>query len=243
MIAVNRYTTKQSDWAARKKFYTRYPKRADRKGKTLKSFMQDEYYGPHYNGLAIDRWGVQPGSENDNFRDPEWNRYRKYTPKNLCPYQAVNKYIVQPALDQYLAAKNMTKTQYLAANGGVGALSRLASDIYYSLVKGPVEAHLENIGARNDIERDFLAIKGVDYLENPDCPAEFEKYIFRRSDVKGLVTKYVRDTVLHAKDRLIAAYANLIEGDHLRDPTAIPSPQGGNQGGDGVEWVSTEEED
>ena len=44
MTAVNGYTTKHSDWVGRKAFYEAYPKRADRKGKTVKSFMRDEYY-------------------------------------------------------------------------------------------------------------------------------------------------------------------------------------------------------
>ena len=162
MIAVNGYTTKQSDWAARKEFFETYPKRADRKGKTVKSFMIDDYYVPHYNGMEIDGWGIQPGSTDDVFKDPDWDRYKKYTPKNLSPYQAVNKYIVQPALAKYLAARNMTKTQYLAAYGGVGALSKLASDIYDSLVKAPIEAYLENKGVRQQLERDFLVLKGGD---------------------------------------------------------------------------------
>ena len=77
MIAVNGYTTKQSDWAGRKAFYEAYPKRKDRKGKTVKSYMQEEYYVPTYDGMQIKEWGIQPGSGDDEFADEEWNRYKK----------------------------------------------------------------------------------------------------------------------------------------------------------------------
>ena len=113
MIAVNGYTTKQSDWAGRKAFYEAYPKRKDRKGKTVKSYMQEEYYVPTYDGMKIKEWGIQPGSGDDEFAGEEWNRYKKYTPKELTPYQTVNKYIVMPALEAHLAEINMTKKEYL----------------------------------------------------------------------------------------------------------------------------------
>ena len=236
MIAVNGYTTKQSDWPARRAFFEEKPTRKERKGMTAKSYMRNEYYKPHYNGMVIDGWRIQPGSADDEFSDPEWNRYKKYTPKNLSPYQAVNKYIVLPALDLYLAGRNMTKKQYLAMNkrseedSGIGALSRLASEIYFSVVKAPVEAYLEHEGVRQKLELDFLALKGGDtYLEDPDCTAEFHKYIFSRKNVKDLVARYVRDRVLPNAKTLINALATKIEGDHLKDPTPIPSPQMGEE--------------
>ena len=228
MIAVNGYTTKRSDWAARRAFFEEYPNRKQRKDKTVRSYMQEEYYKPHYNGMVIDGWELEPGSERDEFRDEEWKRYRKYTPKNLSPYQAVNKYIVQPALDQYLAAMKMTKTQYLAMYGGVGALSRLASEIYFSLVKAPVTAYLVNKKLYHDLERDFLALRGGEkYRENClNYEAELDKYVFSRKSVKDLVSRYVGNIVLPQAKTLIKAYASKIDGDHLSDsPAPIPSPQ------------------
>ena len=240
-IAVNGYTTKQSDWPARRAFFEEYPNRKQRKGKTVRSYMRDEYYKPHYNGMVIDGWGIQPGSVDDEFSDPEWNRYRKYTPKNLSPYQAVNKYIVLPALDLYLANRNMTKKQYLAMNkrseedSGIGALSRLASEIYYSLVKAPVRAYLMSEETRKDgftemekLERAFLALRGgEEYRDNClDYEAELDKYVFSRTHIKSLVSRYVGDRVLTQAARLIGIFASKIEGDHLKDPTPIPSPRG-----------------
>ena len=124
----------------------------------------------------------------------------------------------------------MTKTQYLAAYGGVGALSKLASDIYFTVVKAPVEAYLEHEGVRQKLELDFLDLKGgATYLEDPDCPAEFQKYIFSRKSVKDLVASYVRERVLPNAKTLITKLATQIEGDHLKDPTPIPSPQMGEE--------------
>ena len=84
IIAVNGYTTKRSDWPARRAFFEEKPTRKERKGMTAKSYMRDEYYGPQYNGMTIDGWRIQPGSENDEFRDPEWKRYTRNTHRRTC---------------------------------------------------------------------------------------------------------------------------------------------------------------
>ena len=141
MIAVNGYTTKRSDWAARRKFYEAYPERSSRKDKTVKTFMRDEYYVPEYDPMTgkITKWGIKPGSDEDEFKNnAEWKRYNKYTPRKMSPYQAINKYIFMPALKLYLESINMTQKDYLKQYGGVAVLSRLLSDIYYELVKGPI---------------------------------------------------------------------------------------------------------
>ena len=223
MIAVNGYTTKQSDWAGRKAFYEAYPKRKDRKGKTVKSYMQEEYYVPTYDGMQIKEWGIQPGSGDDEFAGEEWNRYKKYTPKELTPYQAVNKYIVMPALEAHLAEINMTKKEYLSTYGGVSVLSRLASDIYYELVKAPVLAYLDNMGVTPELEKAFLENKPENYEETSNYAAEFEKYVFGKKNVRDLVKSYVRDSVLPNAADLIRHYAAIIEGDHLKEPTPAPS--------------------
>ena len=223
MIAVNGYTTKQSDWAGRKAFYEAYPKRADRKGKTVKSYMQEEYYVPTYDGMQIKEWRIQPGSGDDEFADDKWNRYKKYTPKELTPYQAVNKYIVMPALEAHLAEINMTKKEYLSTYGGVSVLSRLASDIYYELVKAPVLAYLDNMGVTPELEKAFLENKPENYEETSNYAAEFEKYVFGKKNVRDLVKAYVRDKVLPNATEAIRHYGAMIEGDHLKESTPAPS--------------------
>ena len=224
MIAVNGYTTKRSDWPARRKFYEAYPKRSDRKGKTVKTYMRDEYYAPTYDPMTgkITEWKIKPGSEQDEFKeDKQWKRYNKYTPRKMSPYQAINKYIFMPALKQHLAAINMTQKEYLKQYGGVAVLSRLLSEIYYNLVKGPIWAYLDNKGVLSELENEFVEKKGID-AEDIE-PAEFEKYVFSKKAVRKVVKTYVREKILPKNIELIEAYAGQIEGDHLKETTPTPS--------------------
>ena len=220
MIAVNGYTTKRSDWAARKKFYEAYPERSTRKGKTVKTYMRDEYYVPTYDDKTgkITEWSIKPGSDQDEFRDDDvWKRYNKYTPRKMSPYQAINKYIFMPALKQHLAAINMTQKEYLKQYGGVAVLSKLLSKIYYNLVKGPVWAYLDNKGVLSELENEFVEKKGIDAVDIE--PAEFEKFVFSKKAVRKVIKTYVRERILPNKDDLINIYAAQIDGDQLKEST------------------------
>ena len=180
--------------------------------------MRDEYYNPEYEGMQIKSWGVEPGSENDDFRnDKEWNRYIKYTPKEMSPYQAVNKYIFMPALKLYLDNMGVTQKDYLAQNGGVAVLSRLLSEIYGEIVKGPVSAYLQNKGYLDEFESDFVDKKGYD-AEDPRFTAEFDKYVFSKKAVRDLVKSHYIKNVQPQIDFLIAQYAERIDGDKLKAP-------------------------
>ena len=212
MIAVNGYTTKRSDWAARRKFYEAYPERSSRKDKTVKTFMRDEYYVPEYDPMTgkITKWGIKPGSDEDEFKNnAEWKRYNKYTPRKMSPYQAIN----------------MTQKDYLKQYGGVAVLSRLLSDIYYELVKGPIKSYLHKIGALHDLQAEFIEKKGLD-PNDPNFKAEFEKFVFSKKDVRKVVKEYVRNTVLPETGALIENYAGRIEGDRLKEYTPAPSVAG-----------------
>lgn len=210
MIAVNGYTTKQSDWPARKAFFSAYPERNDRKGKTAKSYMQDEYYIPTYEGMDIKEWAIQPGSEDDQYKDEEWNRYKRYAPKPLSPYQAVNKYIAQPALKMYLQSigqdmKTFTQTY------GIGTISQIASTIYYQAVKAPIAAYLDKKGVLAQMEQAFISRKPPNYEEDPNYATEWDKYVFNRKDVKNLVYNLVKDRLLPGAEKAIKHYAEKIK--------------------------------
>ena len=225
MIAVNGYTTKRSDWPARRKFYEAYPNRSDRKNKTVKTYMRDEYYKPTYDPMTgkITEWKIKPGSDQDEFKeDKQWKRYNKYTPRKMSPYQAINKFIFMPALKMYLAEVGMTQKEYLKQYGGVAVLSRLLSEIYYNLVKGPVWAYLDNKGVLSELENEFVEKKGID-AEDPRFAAEFEKFVFSKKDVRKVIKTYVREKILPNNRELIEAYAGQIEGDHLKETTPTPS--------------------
>ena len=142
MTAVNGYTTKRSDWLARKAFYERYPDREQRKGKSAKTYMRDEYYHPEYDQYGqITEYGVVPGGEDDVFGAEEYNRYIKYTPKNLSPYQAFQKYVFKPAFDAFLREAKMTRKQFIESFG-FGSIATSASNVYYVLVKEAIYAKL-----------------------------------------------------------------------------------------------------
>ena len=135
----------------------------------------------------------------------------------MSPYQAINKYIFMPALKEYLAAINMTQKEYLKQHGGVAVLSRLLSEIYYNLVKGPIWAYLHKKGVLSELENEFIEKKGID-AEDIDS-AEFEKYVFSKKDVRKVIKTYVRERILPNTDDLVKIYADQIDGDHLKEPT------------------------
>ena len=208
LIAVNGYTTKRSDWGARRLFYEQYPKRSDRKDKTARMFMRDEYYTPEYDDRGhITKWAVEPGSDRDDLR--EWNMYNNYRPKDLSPYQAINRYIVMPALEQYLAKQGIDKKTYITANGGVGVLSRITSTVYDELVRTPVKAYLINNGAYQIHEANFKQTKKGH--ESTNYEVDLEKYVFSKKDVKDVVRQYVANKVLPKASELVAQYAEVID--------------------------------
>ena len=212
MVAVNGYTTKQSDWGARRLFYETYPKRSDRKG-------VPDYAG----GMDIKNWTIEPGSEQDDLR--KWTMYNNYTPKSMSPYQAINKYIVQPALEQYLAKQGIDKKTYIADNGGVGALSRLASAVYDFLVKNQVIDFLRNTGDFDKYEEYYQTTHDID---DDDYDAKLEKFVLNRKEVKEYIKQYVAGVILDNETRIntIEIIASMIQKDGLASPPRPkPSPK------------------
>ena len=227
LIAVNGYTTKQSDWGARKEFYEIYPSRDKRSGKTVKSFMRDEYYVPNYDGgMDVKSWVIKPGSEDDYLK--EWNMYNNYTPKSMSPYQAVNKYIVKPALEIYLANRGIDKTTYLkdqdTGKNDVGKLSRLASAIYDYLVRNQVIDFLRANGRFAQYEANYQ-FNHPNWEADPDYEVKLEKYVLNRKEVKDYIKDYVSKIIINKGTRreTIAQIATMIQGDELASPPR-PTP-------------------
>ena len=126
MIAVNGYTTKRSDWGARELFYEKNPTRESRRENgPLKKYIRS-FYDPTYDDTGkITKWGIKPGSDEDPLRDEMYNRYIKYIPKDLSPYQAIQKYIFTPAFDAFLQEAKMTRKQFIESFG-FGSIARSA---------------------------------------------------------------------------------------------------------------------
>ena len=206
IVAVNGYTTKQSDWLARRKFYETNPTRELRKGKTVNSFMKD-YYGPHYTiDGQIDRWTNKPDD------DADYKKYHKmfnfHSPGPLSPFRAIGQFIVYPAIKQvfkelangneYLAKyvrKVVVETLRIKAYE-----SYILSEIYNQIVRDKVLDYIHSKGALERIKQDYLIIKratkgaqfNVDFENQQSAEyKEFERWLFAKSDIKNLVKDYV----------------------------------------------------
>ena len=186
--------------------------------------MRDKYYKPTYDDRGqITEWTIVPGNEPDGFN--KWNMYNNYTPKSMSPYQAINKYIVQPALEIYLTKQGIDKTTYLKNNGGVGALSRLASAIYDFLVKNQVIDFLRNTGDFDKYEEYYQATHDID---DDDYDAKLEKFVLNRKEVKEYIKQYVTGVILDNETRIntIEIIASMIQNDNLASPPRPkPSPR------------------
>ena len=219
MVAINGYTTKQSDWGARKAFYEAYPARWQRKGKTAKNYMRDEYYVPEYDQYGnIDKWAIKPESEQDALK--EWTMYNNYTPKKLSPYQAFQKYIVTPVLNNLLEENNVTKAEF-RGTFGPGVILYTASLVYQSLVKNVIYAKLSKTQMLAKLEAEFITKKQI---RNPDYNAsdanfsdEFFNYLFTRKDVKAMTAEYVHHILSNPAAKFEAAKGVIVANIDLNE--------------------------
>lgn len=217
MIAVNGYTTGRSDWIARKAFFEKYPNRADRKDKTPKSFMQEEFYAPERDKYGrVIKWAIEPGSDKDPYHYRQYEQYNRYIPpKKISPFNVFRTYITMVAINKYLASIGITMKEFVKQNG-VGVLSSMNSDLYYYMVKGPIKAKLQE-GADgqslyHELEQQFIEGKqDPEYnAEAPTFEVDFEKWLFNKKDVKNLVKRWVRQ-LIDGGDTTIETATNLVK--------------------------------
>ena len=218
MIAVNGYTTKRSDWGARELYYQNNPTRESRrKYGSLKKYMH-EFYGPTYDDTGkITKWGIKPGSEADPLHNEMYNRYIKYTPKDLSPYQAIQKYVFTPAFDAFLQEAKMTRKQFIG-EFGFGSIARSASNVYNVLVKEAIYAKLvrTNKALLEGFAQDYIIIrqrKDPGYDQSADDFTEgLINYLFTRKDIKAMAAEYVHHILLNPAAKIDAAKAIIVEG-------------------------------
>ena len=220
MVAVNGYTTKRSDWIARKAFYENYPDREQRKGKSAKKFMREEYYKPKYDEYGhVTEWGVEPGTEADIYATKEYKRYNTYIPKDLSPYQLIQKYIFKPAFAAYLQESKMTRKGFVK-EFGFGSIATSTSNVYYALVKEVIYAKLANTEQYKNViaefEQDYIRIRqrkdpGYDQSAD-DFTEDFINYLFTRKDIKVMATEYVHHIVSNPEAKIAAAKVVIAEG-------------------------------
>lgn len=225
MIAVNGYTTKRSDWGARELYYQDNPTKALRsENGPLKKYMH-KFYGPTYDKKTgkITEWGIKPGSDEDPLHNKMYDRYIKYTPKNLSPYQAFQKYVVTPALDSYLSRNSKTREEFFAEYG-VGGLSQITSNVYQRLVKDVIFASLGD--DLKEIAKVYIANRQVNdptYGANQQVlNRDLFAYVFTRKDVKAMTSQLVYN-ILAKPDAYIAKAIEIIAASLAE--SAAPSMQ------------------
>ena len=218
MIAVNGYTTKRSDWGARELYYQNNPTREERrKYGSLKKYMRS-FYDPTYDDTGkITKWGIKPGSDTDPLHNEMYNRYIKYTPKDLSPYQAIQKYVFTPAFDAFLHEAKMTRKQFID-EFGFGSIARSASNVYNILVKNAIYAKLvrTNKALLEGFAQDYIIIKqrkdpGYDQSAD-DFTEGLINYLFTRKDIKAMAAEYVHHILLNPAAKIGEAKEIIAEG-------------------------------
>ena len=209
IIAINGYTTKRSDWPMRSLYYEYYPTRemrADLPQQNRMKFAVGTIYEPDYeDGLTIKKWGIEPGSENDDRRDwrESWGMNVRY-PKNLSPYQGFNKYIMQPAIDHAIGdiakSRKLPKATYkkkLYQKVGVGTFSKLVKLYYDKSVNDVIFDNLSKSKEYESLQQQFEFMK---QQYNPFYEfkmEDFYNWYIKQKDVKteaaNLVTNFLAD--------------------------------------------------
>ena len=218
MIAVNGYTTKRSDWGARELYYQNNPTRESRrKYGSLKKYMRS-FYDPTYDDTGkITKWGIEPGSDADPLHNKMYDRYIKYTPKDLSPYQAIQKYIFTPAFKAYLQESNITRKQFIEAFG-FGSIATSASNVYYVLVKEAIYAKLvrSNKQVLDEIEQDYIEMRQRKIPGYNKSAGDFTEglinYLFTRKDIKIMAANYVNHILSNPAAKIGEAKAIIAEG-------------------------------
>ena len=205
MVAVNGYTTKKSDWLARDKFYSSYPSREQRKGKTVRQFMQDEVWKPTYNAnyMDVDSYDI----EADDERYFGNKRYSSYKPAAKSPYRALGEHIVFPAIKAALLdIGNGTQLgaklarQVIVEKLGTPAFeANYLSIIYEHWIKAPIINNLQQSGVLDDFMKDWQRLRSVKYgndfssLNDPgsEQSKDFDKWLFAKKDIKAMVKDFV----------------------------------------------------
>ena len=215
IVAVNGYTTKQSDWLARRKFYEKYPERENRKGKTVNSFMRDEYFVPTYDETGnITKWTKDPAADED------FKKYHKmynfHAPGPLSPFRAIGQFIVYPAIKAafiQIANGNEKLAKYVrkvvVLHYGIKAYeSNVLSGIYNQIVRDPILIKIKD--SLEQLIQDYLTIKratkGSNFNPNLNDTQsadykEFERWLFAKKEMKTLVKNYVNTMLSTQKEQ------------------------------------------
>lgn len=223
IVAVNGYTTKNSDAVFKNLYYTGHDTKDKRKEQSFKDWIYNDYYGPVYNDdySEVTRW-----AHHDPVIHKAWSkRMNIHAPsKSLSPYQAFARYIVAPACKQAFlelgggteeGAKFARKVAVEVSQSKAFEAS-LAAAMYAALVKDPCLSQMQDLKER---QNEFVVLKqqyepnyhidfeSDDVAETPEYKA-FEKWLFAKPSVKQAVRTYMHDVLTTSKEE----YINTIKG-------------------------------
>lgn len=130
-VIVNGYTTTPSLFPYRNLYYDKYPTAAARKGKSLRNYLQNEWFNPTYTDDGkIDNWNQEAQDFNTHLTDRGYTKLLK--PNNRTYYQLFTQKCITPF---YTALKYLNhKVPF--------KLTKLASYIWNQIVINPAFIHI-----------------------------------------------------------------------------------------------------
>ena len=225
LVAVNGYTTKNSDWAVRRDYYEAYPFIGKRPAGGISEFARTLYEEEY------DQYGNPTEAYLGRIKDAR----KKYPGHSIraggssSPYNIFVKRIVSNALKQEQNDLGVSDEQFktimkeIEAQEGKGWLLRLAAKLWSRWVKKPI---IEGMDTKTT-----KAWRELYYRNNPrlsDSKQDHDKFIkwfFNRKDVKATVKDFVQDMfVVDSQDYSDAIDAFAYEIDKLV-AKALPDQQ------------------
>ena len=130
-VIVNGYTTTPSLFPYRNLYYDKYPTAAARKGKSLRNYLQNEWFNPTYTDDGkVDKWNQEAQDFNTHLTDRGYTKLLK--PNNRTYYQLFTQKCITPF---YTALKYLNhKVPF--------KLTKLASYIWNQIVINPAFIHI-----------------------------------------------------------------------------------------------------
>ena len=130
-VIVNGYTTTPSLFPYRNLYYDKYPTAAARKGKSLRNYLQNEWFNPTYKDDGkVDKWNQEARDFNTHLTEKGFTKLLK--PNNRTYYQLFTQKCITPF---YTALKYLNhKVPF--------KLTKLASYIWNQIVINPAFIHI-----------------------------------------------------------------------------------------------------
>lgn len=191
LIAVNGYTVKRSDWGVRKPFYTEYPTRQDRRGKSLGNYVREKIY--ETTDDDFDEFGYANSDYLARIKSIQSKpEYAGYSMKASTPssYNLFLSHIIKPAVNRVISiitGNNPALRKDLQilcdADYGKGWMMQFAGQLWSDWIKTPILKALgNNLGT-------YLSKYNENHINKvSDVNDEkFVKWIMNKSEIKSRV--------------------------------------------------------